>query len=414
MLKIIETVIKLAKVTKERKKGYNELIVKSNTLNEASFKLSSLEYKFILFVASKIKKDDEDFQTIKIPIKEFMNAIGVRGNNYHSEIEKISTEIMKKPIKFIDETGFEIANWFSYIRYRKNEGIIEVRFDKVLKPFFLKLEGNFIQYTFQQISQLKSTYSIRLFELLKQYAPIGERTFDIDYLRLLIGADDIYPLYANFKQRVILRAIKEIHEKTDLSFDFEEIKEGRKVVKLLFKNIKFELKHLDAEVVIDKNKPFEERMNSIFNPYGIYFKEEHFKRLKQYDEQMIANAVVQLKNRLERNDHIISPISYLFGILEKMKNAKEVDVVETLETKSLEQDSSRFDRSYLIAEIMEEYKYATSVIPSFMLEDTAKEIFSKLGIPPSEHKQLWEDIEGDVKKSFSNILKKNRMLNRRM
>lgn len=388
-----------------KKTSNNDLIVKSNTLNEASIRLDSLEYKFILFVASKIKKEDEDFHTFKIPVKEFIDAIGVKGNNYHKEIEKISEEIMQKPIKFIDDNGFELAHWFSYIRYRKNEGIMEVRFDKVLKPFFLKLEGNFIQYTFQQISQLKSTYSIRLFELLKQYAPIGERTFDVDYLRLLIGAEGIYPQYANFKQRVIRRAVKEIHSKTDLTFDFEEIREGRKVTKLVFKNIKFELKHMDPDVLIDNNKPLEDKINAIFNPYGIYFKEEDFERLKLYDEKLIANAVIQLKNRLETNDHIVSPISYFFGILKNMKkleDRKEVD-----QDQDSTQTMSHFDRQYLIGEIVNRYKDSTSVIPGFLLEEAAEELFENLGIPSSEHKQLWNDIEDEVKQTMSSIVKKN-------
>lgn len=43
-----------------------------------------------------------------------------------------------------------------------------------------------------------------------------------------------YPLYANFKSRVILTAQKELKQKTDIYFSFKEIKQGRKVVAIEF------------------------------------------------------------------------------------------------------------------------------------------------------------------------------------
>lgn len=43
-----------------------------------------------------------------------------------------------------------------------------------------------------------------------------------------------YPLYGHFKSRVILPAQKELKQKTDIYFNFQEIKQGRKVVAIEF------------------------------------------------------------------------------------------------------------------------------------------------------------------------------------
>ena len=75
--------------------------------------------------------------------------------------------------------------------------------------------------------KLKSSYAIRIYELLKQYEKLQERTFLLDELRKMLGAEDIYPAYGNFKQRVLLPAQKELKKKTDISFEIEEIKKGR-------------------------------------------------------------------------------------------------------------------------------------------------------------------------------------------
>ncbi|MBF0556161.1 MAG: RepB family plasmid replication initiator protein, partial [Nitrospirae bacterium] len=77
--------------------------------------------------------------------------------------------------------------------------------------------------------------SIRLYELLIQYWRLGERRFEVEELRKILGiTDSEYPLYANFKQRVILTAQAELAKSTDLSFTFKEIKTGRKVTGIEF------------------------------------------------------------------------------------------------------------------------------------------------------------------------------------
>ncbi len=82
--------------------------------------------------------------------------------------------------------------------------------------------------------KLKSTYSIRIYELLKQYEHIRERTISLESLRYYLDAIDVYPNYANFKQRVLKHSQKELNQKTDISFEFEEIKSGRKVQRIKF------------------------------------------------------------------------------------------------------------------------------------------------------------------------------------
>jgi hypothetical protein len=83
--------------------------------------------------------------------------------------------------------------------------------------------------------QLKSSFSIRIYELLKQYENFKERSFLVEDLRTMLGIEaDEYPKYGNFKQKVLNVAQKEIAEKTDISFEYEETKVGRGVGKIRF------------------------------------------------------------------------------------------------------------------------------------------------------------------------------------
>lgn len=82
--------------------------------------------------------------------------------------------------------------------------------------------------------ELKSGYSIRIYEILKRWQFINDVEIPLDELRKMVGATDKYLEYHNFKKRVLAPAEKEIAEKTDLSFKYKEVKRGRKVVAIRF------------------------------------------------------------------------------------------------------------------------------------------------------------------------------------
>ena len=51
----------------------------------------------------------------------------------------------------------------------------------------LDLQSQYKAYQLGNLIQLKSKYSVRLYELLKQYEKIGKRYFEVKELRLALG-----------------------------------------------------------------------------------------------------------------------------------------------------------------------------------------------------------------------------------
>ena len=77
-----------------------------------------------------------------------------------------------------------------------------------------------------------------MYELLKQYEPIGKRGFGLEELKILLKVDDKYTNYADFKRYCLIKAQSELDKHCDISFRWEEAKEGRRVSSLVFHIIK--------------------------------------------------------------------------------------------------------------------------------------------------------------------------------
>ena len=58
---------------------------------------------------------------------------------------------------------------------------------------------------------MKSRYSITLYELLRSYANIETYTFDVEELKVFLGAEK-YERWADFQRKVLDIAMREIND----------------------------------------------------------------------------------------------------------------------------------------------------------------------------------------------------------
>jgi plasmid replication initiation protein len=303
-----------------------KLVVKSNSLVESKYKLTTREQKIILYLISQIKKEDEEFKTYTLPIKKFSEMLGLKGAPKYSEMKKITKNLIGKVMEIKLDKKVHQVSWLSYVVYNEEEGTVDLRFDPFLKPFLLQLRKEFTTYHLQNIISLRGSYSIRLYELLKQYETIKERIFELEELKGLLGVDDMYPAYGNFKQRVLIPAKEEIAQKTDLLFDFEELKNGRSV-----QRIKFKIDSQTSNVVKNKQLAlFEEEIPIIEYPlyssindsaskHGYFVEEKIVLRWEQLAKkkwkQDSENKLLYLIDEVNHNTEVDNPIGYITAVL---------------------------------------------------------------------------------------------------
>ena len=218
------------------KTNYNcALVTKSNDLVEASYKLSTNEQKIILMLTASLRMDDKEFHSFSISVRELNSILGLKHQNTYKDIRKLVLGLQKKTLSIYKDNLIVDVNWLAAAKYHLDKGMVELRFDEDLKGYLLGLKDRFTSYPFNEVIQFKSQFTFRIFELLKQYEKIKTRTLPLEELRTMLRIEPgQYQPYANLKNRVLLSAQSELDEKSRLIFDFKEIKEGRKVVKIKF------------------------------------------------------------------------------------------------------------------------------------------------------------------------------------
>ncbi len=213
-----------------KKANKTPMVVQSNKLIEARYRLSLGEQRLILAMISMIGRDDTDFKDYVIRLADFWRYLGTSNKNQYSETKKITKRLLQRVLEIKTEKGGLLqCNWISSAEYIPGAGIVRLSFDPKLKPYLLFLKEEFTRYGLTVI-RFKSVYSIRIYGLLKQYEAIGRRKIAVSELRAILGLENTeYQFYKDLKRRVLTVAQKELKKGADVRFEFTEIKKGKKV-----------------------------------------------------------------------------------------------------------------------------------------------------------------------------------------
>lgn len=219
------------------------LVTHSNKLTEARYSLTVGEQKIILLLISSISPDDDELKDYEMKVSDFSKVMGIKSHNLYERLNDSLDKLLSRVLHIPTDKGFLKIGWVSSAEYVEGKGTIFLSFDRKLKPYLLQLKEQFTKYNLFVVTQFKSSYSVRIYMLLKQYQTIGIREFELDDFRAILGIGDAeYLKFSDFRKRVLTQAKKEFETKnkengayySDLTFDLETIRTGRKITRLRF------------------------------------------------------------------------------------------------------------------------------------------------------------------------------------
>jgi plasmid replication initiation protein len=216
-------------ITDLTKRNYTR---QSHLIVDAKYALTRGEIDIILTLLTAITKEDKDFKDYEFTLPEFNSKTNKSMTN--TDLKKIVKSLMSKPLEIeISKNNWEIFHWFSYFRFK--DGLITCRFDKALKPYLIEIIGTRALADFRHLLPMRSSYSKRMYLLLKLHDKKGIRTFNVEELQETLKVPKSKKEnYDKFKSGVLKKAEADINKFTDLEVSFTEKKRGKKVMEVTF------------------------------------------------------------------------------------------------------------------------------------------------------------------------------------
>jgi len=230
---------------------------KPNQLIQAGQGLTALQQKALLGMLKRFTFDAAIHNTVEhynrladieynIPLSDlvpdFKKYKG--GELFHRARTQIEA-LMSQTIRI--DTGEKLRNYnlVAFSEIDKGSSQITAKFNREIIPVIVSMvERGYTEISLQYVRQLKSAYSIRIYELLlknKNLSHVIKNGYkiSIDDFKFLLGIDQTtYKMIADFKRRVLAQADKEINStKTNLRYSYELLRTGRKTTHVRFYDI---------------------------------------------------------------------------------------------------------------------------------------------------------------------------------
>ena len=217
----------------------NNLVVKDNALVSASYYLSLVEQRLILLGIVEARNNQSQNNEFIINVSSYINAFGVDDSTAYLTIKEACKRLRGRYFTYqrlingnLEQTE---SNWVQSVSYAINSSYVKIKFTDDVMPLITNLERHFTSYQLEQVKDLTSIYSIRLYELLISWKQKKKVELSLAELRLKLGIElDEYKAMNNFKAKVLDLAVSQINEHTDITAKYEQLKTGRQITGFKF------------------------------------------------------------------------------------------------------------------------------------------------------------------------------------
>ncbi|WP_298065130.1 replication initiation protein RepM [uncultured Acinetobacter sp.] len=220
------------------------IVVKDNSLINASYNLGLVEQRLILLAIIEARKTGKGIDAnnhLTVSAESYISQFGVARQTAYQALKDACDDLFERRFSYqeINKKGnieHIRSRWVSEVRYIDNEALVRLIFSPAVVPLITLLEREFTKYDLDQISQLNSAYAVRLYELLIAWRNMGKTPIiALEDFRLRIGVSNHeYTIMGDFKKRVLEPSITQINTHTDIIAAYEQHKAGRVITGFSF------------------------------------------------------------------------------------------------------------------------------------------------------------------------------------
>ena len=275
-----------------------QVVYIGNNFIEASYKCSPVEKKILNLAVLKANRREFPVKPnplltyiVKINRNDLLDIAGLDTRRDFRHIKNACKALNEKVLVFVDNEGKEFKTSSFITESELKNGELKIGFYGRVIPFFNKLKKRFTSYDLLQTKAFTGKYTIRFYELIKQYENIGKREITIDALRKMFQLEHKYLIYADFRRSVIDSAQKELKEKSDIYFDYRQVKAGRNIISIIL-TIKLNNSKIDKKYYLKRVNDYlaNQTINDFYDDLKKYY-QEHKENFSISEKQAVNNFI---------------------------------------------------------------------------------------------------------------------------
>lgn len=226
------------------------MILQGYDLTTAKYKASLYQKRMMLAVVNaaqarlagekhvagrQFKVEDGEFPTVVVPIELILQ--NDESSNIYA-VRKAAKDFIRRVIEYKTAEGdWVVFSPFITARIPRYGSEIHLQVHKIFWEAILDYRSGYRKLDVKRAIALKSVYAMRFYELLSgKTEPI---VYPVDSLKEMFAIGDKYKQINDFIRKVLSPAKKELDAAAPYSFDFEPVKEGRKIIAFKFIPIHF-------------------------------------------------------------------------------------------------------------------------------------------------------------------------------
>lgn len=327
-------------------RGNQTIVRKSNDLVQLTRNnLTLSQQRLMLHIFSMIKPEDTELPSYELSVYDFIKLSGMNPHSgaLYKQVRRNIEELANAPVQWIKNSGtttVETFRWINKVRIDEKKARMTITLDPVLKPHLVQLKTLYTTMDITYTMNMRSTYSIRIYELCKSYQNLylkkksdGEAliwNLNMLYEQLSYTANS----WSGFRRFALDKAKSEINGHTDIVFDYEvNEKKGQKVLSLIVT-----IEPEDEEVARENLEKINKRANR---------KTKKRKALVLDDKDTDDQTLITF-------DYVSAPetsIPYSFG-KDRTSLKKEIEVKARLEQLQKELSPQEYNAVLLILDVL--------------------------------------------------------------
>ncbi|MGL5327755.1 MAG: replication initiation protein, partial [Peptostreptococcaceae bacterium] len=235
-----------------------KVLMKHNSLVKAKYNLTLVQNRVFELLLYKFQKERDGILSCEIHRDEFKNLIKKEKDRTIKGISDLLESLRVKEILIAEKIkGKEKYKWHRFglingATYDEDKDIFTIKATEeiyaLIQNYYDKREGHTPINLIVKLG-MNNYYAQRLYDLIRVWSGTKKIiNYEVEELKELLQIEEKYSLYADFKRRVIVPAIKELNNTQYFEIDFKENKVGRKV-----DSIDFIVKDLDKRKYFTKD-----------------------------------------------------------------------------------------------------------------------------------------------------------------